>query len=537
MVFSATVGSDFEKLVKIGDTKKTSLIDFAGTDFLDIRTSLIKYIKAVYPLDYHNFSESDMGMMLIELVSYMGAVLSHKADHLAHENYLQTARNRNNIRKLLALVGVRIKGPISAVADASLEFKRSPTFGAEGGTTVTIAPSARVITVNSPEDSGPLNFTLYKVVNGALEDSNNTGNITLLSTDADNPSVATTASSVYTNLAMLEGSLVTMEGNFNNTEQAQRLSLAEGPVVERSTQVYVSSVDATTSGVYTEVDNIFFASGETDKIYQVVYDDDFNASILFGDGIAGVAPPLNSTYFITYRIGGGRRGNIPVNFVSTDITATDGADLAGTLTNSTLATGGSEAESVEHAKKYAPLTFRSQDRLVTLYDYTAFANTYVSPLGAAAKAKAVTRKAFSSANVIDIYVLEKASESQLKRATSAFKKSLLQSIDVKKMATDEIVIVDGLIRTLDLVVTAKLDKHNKAREEVIKLRIRDKIIDFFNVDNFNFGKDLSLADLNRAIFELQEVRFSSIDNLAKDVSIDFNEIIQLNNLAINIEFV
>ena len=50
MVFSATVGSDFEKLVKIGDTKKTSLIDFAGTDFLDIRTSLIKYTKAVYPL-------------------------------------------------------------------------------------------------------------------------------------------------------------------------------------------------------------------------------------------------------------------------------------------------------------------------------------------------------------------------------------------------------------------------------------------------------------------------------------------------------
>jgi hypothetical protein len=56
-----------------------------------------------------------------------------------------------------------------------------------------------------------------------------------------------------------------------------------------------------------------------------------------------------------------------------------------------------------------------------------------------------------------------------------------------------------------------------------------------NVDNREFGQDLIIAELNRKIFEIEEVRFSSIDNLSQDVPIEFNEIIQLNNLTINIE--
>jgi hypothetical protein len=56
-----------------------------------------------------------------------------------------------------------------------------------------------------------------------------------------------------------------------------------------------------------------------------------------------------------------------------------------------------------------------------------------------------------------------------------------------------------------------------------------------NVDNREFGEDFSVADVNRQIFEVEEVRFSTIDNIDQDITIDFNEIIQLNNLTINIE--
>ena len=112
MNFSGTVSSDFMKLVQMPENKKANLINFAATDFLSIKTSLINYIKAVYPLDYQYFVESDLGMMFIELIAYQGAVMSMKADMLANENFLMTASQRSSVKKLLQLIGVRMRGPL-----------------------------------------------------------------------------------------------------------------------------------------------------------------------------------------------------------------------------------------------------------------------------------------------------------------------------------------------------------------------------------------------------------------------------------------
>ena len=57
-----------------------------------------------------------------------------------------------------------------------------------------------------------------------------------------------------------------------------------------------------------------------------------------------------------------------------------------------------------------------------------------------------------------------------------------------------------------------------------------------SIDNTEFGEDLIVADLNRQIFEVDEVRFSTLDNVGQDIRIDFNEIIQLNNLTIDVEY-
>jgi hypothetical protein len=210
------------------------------------------------------------------------------------------------------------------------------------------------------------------------------------------------------------------------------------------------------------------------------------------------------------------------------------ADTA-TLTNISKGTGGSNAETLDHAKRYAPLEFRRQDRLVTLEDYSVFSNTFISTFGTVGKANAAVRKAYSSANVIDIYVLEKASDFQLQRATSNFKTQLLSAINKKKMATDDVVVVDGLIRTLDLVTTIRIDQAQEENQDQIKAKVRDKILTYMNVDNREFGEDFSVGEINRQIFEVEEVRFSTIDNVEQDIPLDFNEIIQLNNLTINIE--
>jgi hypothetical protein len=536
MNLSGTITSDFMKLAEVPTWKKPTLINFAATDFLTLRNSLIAYAKAVYPDDYQYFVESDLGMMFLELVAYMGSVMSMKADMLANENFLATAKQRTSVKKLLNLIGVKMRGPLSAATQGKLLFENNLV-----GLTAVITPDKRIINTISTEDGGAVTYTLYKVVNGLVDTINSNGNIYLNSTETDN---ALTLANVFTNIVLQEGALVQETGEFAATEGVKSIKLSQGPVVDGSVQVYVTDPTKTLAqGAYTEVQNIYFASGSSDRIFEVLYDDNYNATILFGDNSTGIVPSENASYLVQYRVGGGTRGNIPKSYINTkvsvDLIGTQNGSNQGTqvatLTNISKGTGGSNAETIEHAKRYAPLTFRRQDRLVTLEDYSVFANTFISNYGTVGKATAATRRAYASANVIDIYVLEKASDLQLQRATTNFKTQLLSAMNKKKMATDDVVIVDGLIRTLDLITTIKIDKDQEENQNNIKAKVRNKILNYMNVDNREFGQALDLSELNRQIFEIDEVRYSTIDNLGQDVIIDFNEIIQLNNLTINIE--
>ena len=520
MNFSGTIASDFMKLANIPVAKRPQFINFAATDFVTLRQSLIDYAKTVYPNDYKYFVESDLGLMFIELAAYMGAVMSMKADMLANENFLATAKQRASVKKLIELIGIRMRGPLSAACDAKITFDNSVV----GSVQMTV--DQRVVNITSPEDGGALTYTLYKVVNGLADTANINGSIRINASEADDSD-----KKVFTNLALQEGALVNETGSFAATQGVKSIKLNQGPVVEGSVAVYVSSPTTGQSGSYREVPNLYFASGVSDKIFEVVYDDNYNATVLFGDGSVGISPEDTASFRVEYRVGGGTRGNIQKDLINASVTA---GSQKGTITNISKGTGGANAETIEHAKKYAPLNFRRQDRLVTLEDYSVFANTFISTFGTVGKATTATRKAYASANVIDIYVLEKASDLQLQRATTNFKTQLLAGINEKRMATDDIAIVDGLIRTLDLDVTIRIDREDEENQDQIKAKVRDKILTYMNADNRDFGDDLNIAELNRQIFEVDEVRYSTVDSLNQDITIDFNEIIQLNNLTISV---
>lgn len=526
------VASDYMKLTQIPDNQKSSLIDFTATDFATLRESLVNYIKSAYPADYNNFVESDLGMMLVELVSYMGAIMSMKSDMLAHENFLQTAKDRDSLRKLFELVGISMKGPTSAQATSQVSIEgNSDTNLPEN---IVFTPSERVVVVTSPQDQEPLTYTLYKATNGVVDVLSEYGADLLLTSSNWYTGTSSTWDTV-----LLEGAFATQSGTFSNIDTFKTLTLEEGPVVQNSTQVFVTSDESTYAGAYREVENLYQASSTNDKVFQMVYDDDYKGKLLFGTGNNGVSPPTGASYFVTYRVGGGDRGNVPNNYVNALTTGTyNSAASSFRVVQTQIATGGSQAETVAHAKKFGPLSFKSQDRIVSLDDYIAFASRFVSPAGTTGKATAVTRKAFASANVIDLFILEKATSTQLQKASISFKNALLSDIEPKKMLTDEVVISDGLIRTLDLVVTINIDKSLQGMESTVVTKVSRLINDYFLSDNVDFGDQLVFADLNRVIFEANEVIFSTIDNFDEEiVRVDFNEIVQLNNLVINVNYV
>ena len=529
MVFSGTAQTDFMKLYSIPDRKKEEYINFAGNDFLSIREDLISYIKAVYPLDYENFSESDLGVMLLELVAYMGSVVSLKSDMVANENYLRTVKTRTNLKKLLELVGVDMKAPMAAGAGARLTRGSDAT----GEGPFTFSPGKRVFAIIGEEDGAPVNYSLYKIVDNAIEGIQGAA-VSVSLTDSE--AVNTGSPSVWENVALLEGALTVQEGTFDAHEGNKRVSLTQSPIVEGSVQVYVDAgVDDPATGAYTQVERLFSASGGTDRIFQVSYTDDYAATVIFGDGFIGISPPPTATFTVVYRVGGGTRGNIRQNAINVTLTADtpSSGEIAFVTENRTAATGGSDAETADHAKTYAPLTFKRQDRVVTLEDFIAIGNTFRSKQGTVGKTTASVRDAFSSGNVIDLYTLEKADDLHLQKASPTFKKELLDEIEPKKMMTDEIVVCDGLIRTLDLVVTARIDKNLGPNRSEIEAEVASIILEFFNVDNMDFHKPFIASELNRKIFDSPRVRYSTVDNVPERTVVDFNEIIQLNNFTVN----
>ena len=534
MAFSGTTNSDFLKLTSIPDKKKQQYINFAGNDFFSIREDLIDYIKAIYPNDYNNFSESDLGMMLIELVSYMGAVNSLKSDMLANENYLRTVKNRGNLQKLLELIGVDLKGPQAAAAGAKITLDEVPTVPASFPLAYNAAD--RVFAIPSKEDGNLVNYTLYKMVNNSLVDLDNlAGSFSLEASESDNAD-----NTVYTNLALIEGSMVIQKGAFDTLEGNKTISLTDSPIIDGSIQVFVDDgVGSDSTGAYKQVERLYSASGATDRIFQVVSDDNYGGSVLFGDNALGISPTAGSVFTVVYRVGGGTRGNLPTGTinVSTTLSPRNGGSISAVTENRTAARGGNSAETAEHAKKYAPYTFKRQDRVVTLEDFISIGNTFRSTQGTIGKTTAAVRDAFSSANVIDVYTLEKATEQTLQKASTQFKQDLLNAIEPKKMLTDEVVVVDGLIRTLDLVVTIRVEKELKTIEGQIQQEVADKILEFFSIDNSDFGKTFIASNLNREIFDLNNVRYATVDNLPEETKVDFNEIIQLNNFTINTVFV
>jgi predicted phage baseplate assembly protein len=344
-------------------------------------------------------------------------------------------------------------------------------------------------------------------------------------------------------LVLLEGSLVVEQGTFADTESLKSVNLQQSPVIEGSVQAFIDG-QSSTSGQYRQADNLFYASGANDKVFQLLSTENYGGTVVFGDNNLGKTPAIGDEYTIIYRVGGGSRGNVANSLINAQVTtkfysipAASPVDYTTTLENTSKGTGGADAETMEHAKRYGPLMFRTQNRLVTLQDFKAFVNSYISSYGSVGKATAITRRAFSSANIIDIYVLEKSDNLQMRKATPEYKRQIATAIQDRKMLTDEVVIVDGLIRTLDLIITLRIDRKFQPIESTIKSKVARKVKEHFNVDNTDFGKEFNPQELLYKIFEVNEVRYATLDNVSDSIKLNFNEIAQLNNYTLDISYV
>ena len=159
-------------------------IKYINKDFNEFRASLIDYTKTYFPTTYNDFSPASPGIMFIEMVSYVGDILSFYLDNQVQENYLQFARQSNNLFELAYMFGY--KPNVTGVALTTVDFYQkvpsiisgstyvpdfSYTLFINGNSTVSAASGTSFL-INDPVDfsvssSGdPTEVTVYEISGG-----------------------------------------------------------------------------------------------------------------------------------------------------------------------------------------------------------------------------------------------------------------------------------------------------------------------------------------------------------------------------------
>jgi hypothetical protein len=75
-------------------------IQYLNKDFDGFKQKLLEFAQIYYPETYNDFSETSAGLMLIEMASYVGDVLSYYGDNQVQENFLEFAKQRDNLLAL-----------------------------------------------------------------------------------------------------------------------------------------------------------------------------------------------------------------------------------------------------------------------------------------------------------------------------------------------------------------------------------------------------------------------------------------------------
>tara|TARA_A100001515_G_scaffold4123_2_gene4132 strand:- start:24 stop:1823 length:1800 start_codon:yes stop_codon:yes gene_type:complete len=102
-----------------GHNKKKVPIKYTDREFNSIKKSLIEHARRYYPNTYQDFNEASFGSLMIDLVSYVGDVLSFYLDFQANESFMDTAVEYDNIVKLAKQMGYKFRDTPSSTGIVS----------------------------------------------------------------------------------------------------------------------------------------------------------------------------------------------------------------------------------------------------------------------------------------------------------------------------------------------------------------------------------------------------------------------------------
>lgn len=443
-------------------------IDYTSRDYMAMVQSLLIFASQAFP-SWNVQSEGDLGVMLLELFSYVGDINSYYTDRVANEAYLPTATQRQSILNLAQLLGY--------VPSNGTPATGTVTFVTDNPGVAIIIPSGTVVQSNFNNASDqPILYYTTEV--GTCP--GNGGQVTLPVSQGEQ----------FFNVPL----------GISNGQPGQTFQIPQTGVLDGSVTIYIQSTAPGGSTQWSQV-STFVNTPATSTVFTIDVDANDVTNITFGDGVDGLIPALGLTIFASYTLIVGSLGNLPAGSVNVIVDIIQGLTIAVNslgVPESSLMAGGSDPESNDSIRVNAPVAFATQQRAVTLQD---FANLALNVPGVVV-ANAVANHSTS----VSLYVLGPnitVPSPQLQALISAyFANATLAGVTLSQ-PTPNLIAVDigSVANNVTLQVQPQYSQQATINAVVLALQ------NLLTPPNTQFGMELQPSALYEAVMSVTGVDF------------------------------
>jgi len=320
---------------------------FTNLDFDQIKTQIKDYLRANSSFTDFDFEGSNFSV-LIDTLAYNTYITAFNSNMTVNESFLDSATLRENVVSLARNIGYVPRSRSAAKAEISFSVQINDIL------TSTLDLEAGLVCVGNTNDTNYIFSIPERVV--TTVDANQTA--------------------TFSNVTVYQGSY--LQKSFVVDGSLDQRFLLDNPYIDSSTivvRIRDSVNDISEGREYIAADNILNID-KTSEIYLLQEVQDEKYELLFGDGFFGKKLENGNVIDVSYIITDGKDGNGASNFVFSGRFKDDQGKVevptnSITITTNQNAINGTDIESVDSIKYFAPRIYSSQYRAVTARDYEA----------------------------------------------------------------------------------------------------------------------------------------------------------------------
>ena len=529
-------------------------INYLSKDFDSIKADLMDYVKRHFPNDWRDFNDASGGMAILELMAYVGDILTFNIDRQVNEAYINRAVETKNIVSLAQNFGYTPKNTTPAIVNLSVSADM--TQSTSGDTLFTLKKGATVLTNLEPvvsfETLNDVDFA--QPANRIVKSS---GGVTTVSVSGVSAVAGITKSFRHkVNEQMKFLKIVLPDNNINEivsvsatdgSEYFEVDNLARDTIFTGEVNTETSSGDAAYIMRIKRVPKRFVVERETSGLTSIRFgpgvltesdsevipnpDDFVLPPTLRGSPSGFTAAAIESTNFlktkslgvapqntdivINYRAGGGVSTNVgpktltrfinkELEFANSDLASTVTRDIFNSVacSNGEQASGGEEAETISSIRENSINNMSSQLRCVTLQDYQARIMAMPSQFGTVFRS--FVRKDPTNNLGVQMFLITRNTSSQLTVPSGVIKNNIESYIKNFKSFSDTVRISPGRIVNIgvNFVIIPELEVNEyDALMECILLLQR-----LLETTRTNFNDSIVISDIQSQLQSLKKIR-------------------------------